>query len=370
MAHLSKVTDNHRLRYRITFPDRSYVDRSRRYKTRRDAKAQWPKAAELEERTKHGTYNHRHIEQWRRQGFLNATDTQRLGFNPEFKSLILALEEYRASWEVSPKEATSREGRLNRIASILGGELPLKNLRYADGLRLKKELKALGYKTATIQKCIQDLKRCFNLQLANQTIEFNPFATLKGGRISQKEKIRHVTLTDEQVGEVMARAEGSPALGGWLKVFLLVFFGCGIRRGEALNARWENVDWDERSLLLTKTKTGIHRKVALGQRLYYELLVRKKEKGLIFPSFHPDTVSKTIKRHLQKCGIKMRLHDTRHTYTTLFQGIEGVKPIDAMARTGHKDMRMLSLYTHGKFGKIFEDEFSFMKVNEGQESEA
>jgi len=40
-----------------------------------------------------------------------------------------------------------------------------------------------------------------------------------------------------------------------------------------------------------------------------------------------------------------------------------------MARTGHQDMRMLSHYSHGKFGKIFEDEFGFMKVLEGKDAE-
>jgi len=54
-----------------------------------------------------------------------------------------------------------------------------------------------------------------------------------------------------------------------------------------LNARWETIDWDERSLKLTKTKTGKARKVGLGQRLYYELLLRKKEEGFILPRFVP-----------------------------------------------------------------------------------
>ncbi len=47
----------------------------------------------------------------------------------------------------------------------------------------------------------------------------------------------------------------------------------------------------------------------------------------------------------------MRLHDTRHTYVTLLQE-KKVSPIDAMGRTGHSDMQMLSHYSHPKSTKI------------------
>ena len=43
---------------------------------------------------------------------------------------------------------------------------------------------------------------------------------------------------------------------------------------------------------------------------------------------------------------------------------------DAMQRTGHGDLRMLSHYSHGRFSEIFEDRFSFMQVPEGEGSEA
>jgi len=327
-------------------------------------------AEEIEEKTRYQNYTGADIERWRREGLLSKQDIEALGFSPRIKTFIQAMEEYRESWDVSLKEEASRESRLKVIASILGEQAPLKALRYSDGLKLRNELKGRGYKTATIQKCIQDLKRCLNLQLANRSIEYNPFATLSGGRVPEHEKPNQKALTDTEVSEIIGKADGSELLGGWLKIFLLMFFGCGLRRSEAMDARWENVNWEERSLLLTRTKTHTPRKVGLGKLLYYELIMRRKDEGLIFPAFHPDTVSKAIKKHLDKCGIKMRQHDMRHTYATLIQQKAGAKPIEAMARTGHRDMRMLSLYSHGKFDRIFEDELEFMKVPEGQASKA
>ena len=59
------------------------------------------------------------------------------------------------------------------------------------------------------------------------------------------------------------------------------------------------------------------------------------------------------------CGIDMRLHDARHTYTTLLQE-KNVSPMETMGRTGHADMRMLSHYDHPKLRNIHEDQFEFM----------
>ena len=273
MAHLSKLHGKNRLRYRITFLDGRWADRSRKYRTRQIARAMFPEAARLEERTRRHIYSHTEIEKWHLEGFLNAQDARQLGHSAELKTLAMAAEEYRHSWDLSAKEAEAREARLRKTLEILGN-LPVRTLSYADGLRLQNELKAQGYKIATVQKYTQDLKRMLNLQVANRSIEFNPIASLRGGRIPQAEKIKHVTLTDQQVREVIGKAEISPLLGGSLQILLLLAFGCGLRRGEILAAKWDGIDWEERSLsVIGKCRKA--RKIGLGQRLYYELLKRQ-----------------------------------------------------------------------------------------------
>jgi integrase len=67
--------------------------------------------------------------------------------------------------------------------------------------------------------------------------------------------------------------------------------------------------------------------------------------------------------HFKTCGHNMRLHDTRHTFTTNLLNF-GVSKRVAMTRTGHKDERMLAHYDHAEAGEIFEDNFSFMQRSE------
>ena len=89
------------------------------------------------------------------------------------------------------------------------------------------------------------------------------------------------------------------------------------------------------------------------------------------------------KRRLRSCGICDHLRGDSgkwyvwadHNYTCSVMNLPGihfavdqnVRPIDAMGRTGHSDMRMLSHYSHPKTGKIHEDQFEFMQNGDEDE---
>ena len=131
-------------------------------------------------------------------------------------------------------------------------------------------------------------------------------------------------------------------------------------------SRWEHIDWDARSLLVPaeSAKDRDERRVGLGGRLFNELWAGRQEKGFILPRYYPGTLTKGITKHFALCGFKMRLHDTRHTHTTLLQEDAGATPHEAMQRTGHDDMAMLSHYTHADFGEVLEDRLGFLQENE------
>ena len=90
---------------------------------------------------------------------------------------------------------------------------------------------------------------------------------------------------------------------------------------------------------------------------------KRKPEGYILPRFAPWTISRAIREHLRDCGINARLHDARHTYTTMLQDL-GIAPHRAMKRTGHTDMRMLLHYSHGDFKEVYEDRLGFLKTDE------
>jgi integrase len=255
---------------------------------------------------------------------------------------------------------------MTHILECLGEETPIDSFRHSDGEWLKTWLRDKGYKAETVNKHIKDLKRMFALQVAERTIDFHPFSEIKGLKIPPEEKIDYFIPNEEQIQIIFKKAEENdrknrPLFKGRLTLFLLLLFGCGLRLSEAMETKIENIDWETRGLLVIKTKSKKPRMVGLGKKLYQQLLPLRGQEGFILPRLSLDWVSRGITKHLHRCGFnKMRPHDIRHTYVTLLQE-KNVSPIDAMGRTGHSDMQMLSHYSHPKLGIIFEDQFEFMQ---------
>ena len=388
MAKLTKMEDRrsgavrYRLRYTVHFPDGSRAERSRRYGKVAIARAKLDLAGVLESRTRQLRQAPDEITVWRHEGLVSRDDAKLLNLAPPAaaKTLEQAMEEYRATWDVSPDEVYTRNLRIQGIKEILGADTAIANLGFQSGELLKEALKKRGLKIVTIRKYLQDLKRCFRHQVRLQVLSYNPFAEISAGRVPSSEKAKQVRLGNAQIVEILKKAgervqseKGWPVLDGWLEIFLLLFFGTGLRRKEAMLARWEHIDWESRSLLVpdVNAKDRDERRVGLGRRLQNELWARRpaggaeaadeQEKGFILPRFHPDTITKAVREHFKKCEIAMRLHDTRHTYATLLQEDAGARPDQAMQRTGHDDLAMLSHYTHPQFGEVLEDRFGFMR---------
>jgi len=369
MASITKINKKFRVRYRLYFPDGTFKDRSRQFDKMGPAREVKALADILEAKTRLQDYRGEDIDGWWREKLINNKDKELLQIFPDGRKTVQqAADEYRKTWNLSIKEEHARESRLSHIIEYLGENTPINKLRHSDGEYFKIFLRDRGYKAVSINKHLQDLKRMFTLQVAERSIDFHPFSAVKGMKIPQQEKIEYVIPTEKEIALILRKAEENdksqrPLLGGHLTFFLLLFFGCGLRLSEAMAARIENIDWRRRGLLLTETKTDKPRMVGLGQKLYKRLLPMKGQEGFILPRFRTDSVSKATMKHFRRCGIKMRLHDARHTYTTLLQE-KNVSPIDAMGRTGHADMKMLSHYSHPKLGDIHEDLFEFMQDDE------
>jgi integrase len=381
MAYLTKTEDRrynlvrYRIRYRIYFPDGSWVARSRRYETLAAGRVKLELASALEARTRQLQQSPEDIKIWKNESLLTAQEAEHLDLvpAPQRKTLEQAMDEYRATWEVSPEEAQTREGRIKVIQKILGAKTPIVEFNYGHGELLKTKLRERDLKVVTIRQYIQDLKRCFRHQVRLQVLPHNPFVELSAGRVPPAERPKQTRLNNAQVVKVLAEAakriqmeSGWPVLHGWLLVFLLMLFGTGLRRKEAMLARWEYIDWVNRFLVVPagNAKDGEERRVGLGRRLFNELWARREGEGFILPQYYPTTVTRAATKHFAACGLPMRLHDARHTYATLLQEDAGARPDQAMQRTGHGDLAMLTRYTHPEVDEVLEDRLGFMQDEE------
>lgn len=133
-------------------------------------------------------------------------------------------------------------------------------------------------------------------------------------------RISHPDLTK------LFKAEKDPdRLRLWI---FIAYTGC--RRREALGARWEDIVWEPRPVLLVRGKGDKERLVPLFAPAL-EALGKKKDKGWVFTfvvkkrgqkkasrqTVHPDTVTHWMEDLATETGVRATVHSLRHTYTAM-----------------------------------------------------
>ena len=157
---------------------------------------------------------------------------------------------------------------------------------------------------------------------------------------------------------------------GLLPMFYLELVS-GLRKGELVALRWDDVDIRQRtisvskqyvrnpdgSLELTRPKTENSVRLVSIPQTAVDLLIQEHDKHpdspYLFPSpltgemYHPDSVVNLHKKILRDAGLEhLRFHDLRHTFaTTALQNGVDVKTVSSML--GHFDAGFtLRTYTH------------------------
>jgi integrase len=149
----------------------------------------------------------------------------------------------------------------------------------------------------------------------------------------------------------------------YLRELVSLALETGMRRGELLALRWENVRLEERVAHLPLTKAGTSRDVPLSSKAI-QLLKTLDNRGIygeVFVGISPNAVrlafSRTVKRgratYVANGGTdprfltNLRFHDLRHiAITRLADKLPNI--IELAAVSGHSDVRMLKRYYHPK----------------------
>lgn len=136
----------------------------------------------------------------------------------------------------------------------------------------------------------------------------------------------------------------------------------GMRRGEMLNAKWADVNFDDGTMKIPLTKNGEPRIIPLTlealnilrelstecNQIEPALLGTKRNKlnsANIFP-ITQDAFKKCWKRAVYRAGIQnIHFHDLRHEAISRFFEM-GLSVPEVALISGHKDVRMLFRYTH------------------------
>lgn len=127
----------------------------------------------------------------------------------------------------------------------------------------------------------------------------------------------------------------------------------GMRRGEILSLKWENIDFKDREIHLPTSKNGEPRDIAMTNDVHQALSKLAISNGfsksnLVFPSpkdpHKPVDIKSTWERILSKAGIHDgSFHTIRHSTCTYLASMN-ISPTLIARIVGHKDSRTTDIY--------------------------
>lgn len=118
-----------------------------------------------------------------------------------------------------------------------------------------------------------------------------------------------------------------------------------MRRGELLNLRWQEIDLPQRTAHIPSTKTGFSRTIPLTDAAISILRSLPRNDERVFPTT-ATALRLAWNRIRASAGIPdLRFHDLRHEAISRFAEL-GLSTVELAAISGHRDLRMLTRYTH------------------------
>jgi len=204
-----------------------------------------------------------------------------------------------------------------------------------------------GVSKATANRSVQILRRMFNLAIDWGYLAENPASKVK--LFSEKDNLKERVLTEDE--ELRLLDASLPHI----RPIVLCALHTGMRRGEILGLRWDQVDFEKRMIRVERTKSGKPRFIDINGTLL-ELLRRQRvdnpQSEFVFPSNRTGRaffkVDKAFKRACKLALITgLRFHDLRHTFASRLIA-RGVDIITVKELLGHSSVRITERYTHSQ----------------------
>ena len=267
--------------------------------------------------------------------------------------------EHYAKVKVRPSSHQTYRGYIDNHIKPSIGKIPLEKLTSLELQKFYKKLlekgrvdrlesrhQSKGLSAKTVRNIHQIISSAMQLAREQKLITANPAEDCALPRLEHREM---QTLPVEQLQSFLREAKDS----GVFELYYLELT-TGLRRGELLGLKWEDIDLERGDLRVRrqiaringevveaplKTKNA-YRTLPLAEDTVSVLLEQKKKVGSspwVFPSpnggpISPDSVLHMLHRVLKRAGLpKVRFHDLRHTFATLaLQNGVDIKTVSGM----------------------------------------
>jgi integrase len=254
------------------------------------------------------------------------------------------LAQYRDRVSVNKKGHDQERYKINKIIRSDIADKTLSQLTSLVLFEYIEQQKKL-YTASTINKSITIVNLALNFaeRFLGISLNKNPLKFIK--RLKESQFIGQVIELHEEA-LLLKHAEFSKLY--WLKVAIILGIDCGLRRGEILKLKTEDINYKNNTAVLKDTKNGETREIGLSSRAAQELKkLPVSIDGKLFPCKRLDTFTFYYNQLKRWSGVKKRFHDTRHTFASR-SATSGWSITEIAAQGGWKQLQVLKRYTHIK----------------------
>lgn len=184
------------------------------------------------------------------------------------------------------------------------------------------------------------LRHMFNTAINLGKLMQNPMRNIKQYKV-QEHNIRVLTK-DEETRLLEASCEH-------LRPIIIAALHTGMRLGEILSLRWDNIDMDKDIITLTQTKSNRVRYIPINNRLKETLKCVRLTNDRVFCDNNGrpmDSIKTAFKNAVRRSGIRYcRFHDLRHSFITRLVE-KGFNIVTVKELAGHADINTTMRYSH------------------------
>ena len=260
-----------------------------------------------------------------------------------------------------PKQAYAQRPQLERWKSELGNYTladitPALIVECRDKLLTEPTPRGEQRTPATVVRYMSALSHAFTIAVNEwQWLETSPMGKVKKPT-EPRGRVRF--LDDEDRIKLLEACKESP--NPLLYPCVILALSSGMRQGELLGLKWQDVNLKDGYLILHETKNGDRRRVPLSG-LALSLLkehskVRRLDTTLLFPSERnpekPIDLRKAYANALKSAQITdFKWHDLRHC-TASYLAMNGASLAEIAEVLGHKTLSMVKRYAHLSDGHV------------------
>lgn len=200
-------------------------------------------------------------------------------------------------------------------------------------------------KSSTVNRELTLIKFMFSLAVKWKYVNSNP---VKEVRFLKEQEFIIRVLNNTEARNIIKFA--SPRL----KPVIIIGLNTGMRKGEILNLRWNDIDFDKKFIFIKESKSGRTRIVPMSSLVIDTLRKIKKEQihenEYVF--YDPQTkdckmkIRSPFKSARNKAGMKnLRFHDLRHSAAT-WMVEAGIDLVTVKEILGHSNIETTLRYAH------------------------